>query len=516
MGAHHSLNGQGKGLFLSGTGDSGYLITAIGHRFFQGLPVHRGGQGDGGGPLLPVGGGGHPFQGVEGLFHPALAVGAHHPLNGQDKGLGGLFRFLLLLSKGTGSGGAGFFLLLLDQEGAFQPGGLSQRLIVGGVIHLDQIQPEGVGDHTEAGQAHGCGSHHGVEDQPQPCIAAGGQRNTDRIVEEGPEQVLVDGPDDPTGEPDGCGGIQQVAFYQDQVGGVHGNMGACSNGSAHIGPGKGGGIIDAVPHHHDPTAFLLKAADLGFLLLGQHLGHHLVYPHLVSHSPGGGGMVPGKEDHLAAQSFQLGNGLGAGRLGNVRHPNDTHQFPAHGKVHGGLALGSHLLAGFFHLRGDGAVFLYIVQVSPVDRAVQEHSPYPPPRHRLDLFHGSDPKFHLLGLFQNGLGQGVFAPRFQAGSQVDQELFGDFLLGGEADHPGLALGNGAGFIQHHRIAPTGDFQGGGGFEKDPAFGSHAAAHHHRHRGGQAQGAGAADDQHADGPGKGIAEALPQSQPDGQGN
>ena len=49
------------------------------------------------------------------------------------------------------------------------------------------------------------------------------------------------------------------------------------------------------------------------------------------------------------------------------------------------------------------------------------------------------------------------------------------------------------------------QRGGGLEEDAVFGAHAVAHHDGHRRGQAQGAGAADDQHGDAPGQGEAHA-----------
>ena len=64
--------------------------------------------------------------------------------------------------------------------------------------------------------------------------------------------------------------------------------------------------------------------------------------------------------------------------------------------------------------------------------------------------------------------------------------------------------------------AGLFQSRGGFEQDAVLRTQAAAHHNGHRGGQAQGAGAADDQHGDAPGQGKAKAPAQQQPDHGGD
>lgn len=66
-------------------------------------------------------------------------------------------------------------------------------LVVAGVMHLEEIQAQGVGNHAEAGKAHGCGTEHGVQGQvEQRNPHTGSQRDTDDIVNKGPEQVLMD------------------------------------------------------------------------------------------------------------------------------------------------------------------------------------------------------------------------------------------------------------------------------------------------------------------------------------
>ena len=65
------------------------------------------------------------------------------------------------------------------------------RLVLAGVVHLEQVQTQGVGDDAEGAEAHRGGAEHRVERDARPDEAAGGDGDADGVVEEGPEQVLV-------------------------------------------------------------------------------------------------------------------------------------------------------------------------------------------------------------------------------------------------------------------------------------------------------------------------------------
>src|SRR3989454_12226939 len=54
-------------------------------------------------------------------------------------------------------------------------------------------------------------------------------------------------------------------------------------------------IIDAVPHHGDPTAPLLEAPDLCSLVTWQHLGPHIIDGERAGHCLGGGPAVTREE-----------------------------------------------------------------------------------------------------------------------------------------------------------------------------------------------------------------------------
>ena len=79
------------------------------------------------------------------------------------------------------------------------------------------------------------------------------------------------------------------------------------------------------------------------------------------------------------------------------------------------------------------------------------------------------------------------------------------------HPRLALGNGSGLIQHHRLHPTGLLQGCRRLKQQAIFRAQSAAHHNGHGSSKTQGAGATDDQYRNATGQRIAKTLPQNQP-----
>ena len=111
---------------------------------------------------------------------------------------------------------------------------------------------------------------------------------------------------------------------------------------------------------------------------------------------------------------------------------------------------------------------------------------------------------------------MFALLLQGGGQGQEFFPGDTRGGEDVGDLGLALGDGAGLVQGHDLGAAGGLQRGGGLEEDAVFGAHSVAHHDGHRGGQAQGAGTADDQHRDAPGQGKGQILAQQEPDQGGH
>ena len=66
----------------------------------------------------------------------------------------------------------------------------------GCVTGLEQPQPQGIGHHEDTAHAHGRRAQHGAELQAEGRIQrTGGDGDAQGIVEEGPEEVLLDVPD---------------------------------------------------------------------------------------------------------------------------------------------------------------------------------------------------------------------------------------------------------------------------------------------------------------------------------
>ena len=95
--------------------------------------------------------------------------------------------------------------------------------------------------------------------------------------------------------------------------------------------------------------------------------------------------------------------------------------------------------------------------------------------------------------------------FQTGGGAQQLLLGDIGGAQHVGDPGLALGDGAGLVQHHGVDAAHQLQTGGGFDEDALFGGLAGGHGDGHGGGQTQSAGAGDHQHGDADGQAEADA-----------
>ena len=99
---------------------------------------------------------------------------------------------------------------------------------------------------------------------------------------------------------------------EDDAGGLDGDVGAGADGDADVGPGEGGGVVDAVTDHGHSQSSGLQLGDLGVLVLGQHLGdtrRPRGRPDGLGDRPG----VTGDHDHVDALGVQgVDGGLGLG------------------------------------------------------------------------------------------------------------------------------------------------------------------------------------------------------------
>ena len=120
-----------------------------------------------------------------------------------------------------------------------------------------------------------------------------------------------------------------------------------ADGQAHVGPGQGGGVVDAVAHHGHLLAALLELADLLLLILRQHFRHHAVHAHLSADGLSGLFVVAGEHDHFNAHGLQVCDSLLAGGLHHIRYCDHADELTRRSKEQRCLALIRHLILELF-------------------------------------------------------------------------------------------------------------------------------------------------------------------------
>ena len=177
-----------------------------------------------------------------------------------------------------------------------------------------------------------------------------------------------------------------------------------------------------------------------------------------------------------------------------------------GKVQGRLALlgqrlrpgreGAELYAGFLHHS----------PVSAQEGPAAQHSPDAPAVDGGESANGGDGEVPLSAFFHNGGGQRVLRGPLQTGGQDEQPLLVHVLAAEDVGDHRPALGEGAGLVQHHGVDGVQSLQSLGGFDQDAVLRPLACPHHDGYGGGQAQGAGAGDDQDCHPGGEGPGDVI----------
>ena len=92
----------------------------------------------------------------------------------------------------------------------------------------------------------------------------------------------------------------------------------------------------------------LKLPHLGFLVLGQHLGHHLPNAQLPLNGRRRAGVVAGEHNHCKAHTLQLFDGRAAGGLHRVGRGHNPQQGAPAAKIKGRFALAGQGVGHFAH------------------------------------------------------------------------------------------------------------------------------------------------------------------------
>src|SRR5690606_38219568 len=129
------------------------------------------------------------------------------------------------------------------------------------------------------------------------------------VVDEGPEEVLADGPQRATSEREGLGEPGDTAPQEDDVGSGDGDVGARADGDADVGQGEGGSVVDAVTNHGADGPLVAIGGDDGGLVRGAGRREDGPDAELVSDGPGGALAAAGDHGDVDAHGTQAVEGL---------------------------------------------------------------------------------------------------------------------------------------------------------------------------------------------------------------
>ena len=383
-------------------------------------------------------------------------------------------------------------------------------VIVLRVVQAAQIQPQRVRHHAEAGQAHRGRAVHRVQRQPQPDEHARCQRNADDVIDEGPEQVLMDVAQRRAAEPDGGRNVQKRTFHQHHIRRVDGDVGARADGNAGIGGGEGGCIVDAVADHGDRPVFL-QLTDDGLLAAGQHACHDVVDARELADGRRRARVVARQHDDADAHAAQLADGLRTLRLDGVRHGDEAEEPAVLRKQQRRLACLRERVRLLFHFLRQRQLRGHIPHAAAQQLRAQDRRLQTAAGDGGKILRGLRLDVGFLAALHDGRGQRMLAFGLERDGGLQQLLLRHAGSGNEIRDLRLAGGDGAGLVECDDARPARMLKARGRLEKDAVLRAHAAADHDGHRRGQTQRARAADDEHGDAARQREGEFAPDEQP-----
>ena len=269
-----------------------------------------------------------------------------------------------------------------------------------------------------------------------------------------------------------------------------------------MGHGQGRGVVDPVPgHRHDPPPSLELLHHLG-LLGGQDLGPDLVDAERAGHRLGGGAAVPGQHDDSHPGLAQEPDRLGRGGLDRVGDSEEPGRATVDGDEHHGLTLVAKGLRPLDEVAGLDAQLRQERRGADRDRRAVHDPGHARPRHRPEVPRLREAEAARLGTRHDGGGERVLAPPLEARRQPEELRLGQAGQGDDRRQARLPLGERARLVHHERVDPLERLQGLGVAEQHAGGRAAARPDHDRHGRGQAERAGARDDQDGDGVHQGV--------------
>src|SRR5207247_4872794 len=176
-------------------------------------------------------------------------------------------------------------------------------------------------------------------------------------------------------------------------------------------------IIDAVPHHGDPTALLLEALDLCSLATWQHLGPHIIDGERAGHCHGGGPAVPREEQDTDAEVVEGRNRTFRVRTNPIGDCDETEHPAIRRNVERGLGLRSQPLGFTLEPRHD-AVSLEQPAITHQHGATAHGRLYAVARNGLEMGGRIDDQRTLVGGCDNGGSEWVLRLRIRCGGETE--------------------------------------------------------------------------------------------------
>ncbi len=358
-------------------------------------------------------------------------------------------------------------------------------------MFAEAAEPQRVADDGDRTGGHRDGGEHGRQDP------GGGQRDEHQVVAEGPAEVLADDPAGGAGQQHRVGDGADAAVDQGDVGGGHRRAGPGGDRDAYVGGGQRGCVVDAVADHGDRAPLTPQFPHEVGLILREQPG-----PYGADAGGAGDGVgrcpgVAGGQHRLQPEAAEPGDALravGAQRVG------DAEQQPqAAIDGDGDRGLGGAGQLGGQPARGRGVH----AGVGEPGQRPGLHLPGPrrrghaAPGHGLDVLGAHRGEAAVFGGCHDRAGEGVLGGRFRPGGQRERFAPVAAIQRLDAHDSGMAHGQGAGLVQHDGCQPVHPLQALAAPDEEPELGTAPGAGHDRDWRGQAERAGAGDDQHGNG-------------------
>src|SRR5215469_481316 len=171
-------------------------------------------------------------------------------------------------------------------------------------LQLGVAKAESVGDYRDGAEAHGGGGDDWAQEQTEFRVKdAGGDGDSDGVVDKSEEEVLLDVAHDCFAEAARADQGSEVAFQQGDAGALHGDVGSGSHGNANLGLGECGGVVDTVASHRDGPSLLLQLLDAVSFVVRQDAGFEIGDAELVRDGGRRDLAVPRQHDDTHALVF---------------------------------------------------------------------------------------------------------------------------------------------------------------------------------------------------------------------